>query len=228
MVQQELRKRRTAGKQHCGVNVFSGKLFCGCCGGQYGSKVWHSNSKYRRVIWQCNAKFKGQEKCDTPHLTEDEIQQLFVEAINELLKDREFIFEDTKAIMEQLTATEELEAEAAELRNEMEVTAGLLRQAIAQNASIAIDQAEYNRRYEGLTARYETVSQRLNAIQDECAARKDKRSRIAAFMKELNQIGMPVTEFSEEMWIALVERVEIQRDGTAVFTFKNGSTVNVK
>ncbi len=72
------------------------------------------------------------------------------------------------------------------------------------------------------------LSQRLNAIQDECAARKDKRSRIAAFLKELNKIGTPVTEFSEEMWIALVERVDIQRDGTAVFTFKNGSTVDVK
>ena len=34
----------------------------------YGSKVWHSTSKYRRVIWQCNSKFKNDEKCNTPHL----------------------------------------------------------------------------------------------------------------------------------------------------------------
>ena len=24
-----------------------------------GSKIWNSTSKYRRVIWQCNSKFKG-------------------------------------------------------------------------------------------------------------------------------------------------------------------------
>ena len=25
--------------------------------------------KYRRVIWQCNSKFKDQTRCQTPHLT---------------------------------------------------------------------------------------------------------------------------------------------------------------
>ena len=33
-----------------------------------GRKVWHSTDKYRKVIWRCNAKFKGEEKCKTPHL----------------------------------------------------------------------------------------------------------------------------------------------------------------
>ena len=27
--------------------------------------------KYRRVIWQCNGKFKGEHKCETPHLDEE-------------------------------------------------------------------------------------------------------------------------------------------------------------
>ena len=29
-----------------------------------------SNDKYRRVVWQCNHKFDGGEKCTTPHLDE--------------------------------------------------------------------------------------------------------------------------------------------------------------
>ena len=33
--------------------------------------------KYRRVIWQCNAKFKDKKHCSTPHLTEDEIKTAF-------------------------------------------------------------------------------------------------------------------------------------------------------
>lgn len=35
------------------INPFSSKIKCGDCGSRYGSKVWHSNDKYRKVI--CSA-----------------------------------------------------------------------------------------------------------------------------------------------------------------------------
>ena len=65
MVQEEIERRKQAGRSHHGTSCFAGKLVCGCCGGLYGSKVWHSNSKYRRVIWQCNGKFKGKTEVPT-------------------------------------------------------------------------------------------------------------------------------------------------------------------
>ena len=43
------------------------------------SKVWHSTSKYRRTIWQCNHKFKNDKKCKTPHLYEDTLKDTFLE-----------------------------------------------------------------------------------------------------------------------------------------------------
>ena len=49
-------------------------IFCGDCGSVYGSKVWHSTDKYRRIIWQCNNKFKGEHHCTTPHLYEKDIK----------------------------------------------------------------------------------------------------------------------------------------------------------
>ena len=228
MVQEELRKRRGAGKQHCGLNGFSGKIFCGCCGGMYGSKVWHSNSKYRLVIWQCNAKFKGEKKCDTPHLTEIEIQQLFLKTVNLLLADREFIIRDTRTIMKLLAATEELEAEAIELRNEMAVMYGLLQNAIAQNASVVMNQEEYNRQYADLMGRYEKASIRVQEIEKECTERKTKKNMMTDFLRELGSSGSAVTEFSQPMWIALVEQVVVRKDGTAEFSFRNGSMVTVE
>lgn len=62
LVQNELEKRNPANNRHSGVHIFSGKIKCGSCGSWYGSKVWHSNSKYRRTVWQCNHKFNGQQK----------------------------------------------------------------------------------------------------------------------------------------------------------------------
>ena len=89
LTQSELRRRRESGRRICSGSIFASKLICGDCGGVYGSKVWNSNSKYRRVIWQCNRKYgkngrydqgKGisgknpAAHCSTPHMSEAQIQ----------------------------------------------------------------------------------------------------------------------------------------------------------
>lgn len=75
LVQRELERRKAIGRSYSGNSIFSSRLVCGDCGGYFGSKVWHSTDKYRRTIWRCNSKFTGEEKCQTPHLTEEEIDQ---------------------------------------------------------------------------------------------------------------------------------------------------------
>ena len=69
-VQKEFVRRKAMGRKYSGNSVFATKLVCGDCGAFFGSKVWNSTSeKYRRTIWQCNDKFKGDKKCGTPHIT---------------------------------------------------------------------------------------------------------------------------------------------------------------
>ena len=119
-------------------------------------------------------------------------------------------------------------AEAAELRNEMAVLFELLQRAIAQNASVAMDQQEYNRQYNDFMGRYEKASQRMQEIEDECKVRKAKRNMLNNFLRELGNSGPTVTEFSEPMWTALVEKVVVRKDGTVEFTFRNGSKVEIK
>ncbi len=72
------------------TSIFSCKIKCACCDGWYGPKVWHSTDKYRRVIWQCNHKFDGQ-KCTSPHLTEEEIQGIFLKSANRIIDKEEII-----------------------------------------------------------------------------------------------------------------------------------------
>lgn len=187
----------------------------------YGSKVWHSTDKYRRVIWQCNAKFKDGHHCGTPHLTEAEIQQRFLQAFNRLLDDRTFIFEDTAAIMEQLTVTAELEAQAEKLREEMDVVSELIRQAIDQNASMAMDQAEFEQRYQSLSERFQRVADQLKGIEAECAKRAHKRSELETFIKNLRGREIPIDEFDAMLWTSMVKKVTVEVDGSMRFTFAN-------
>lgn len=87
MVQAELAKRTKGDSRYSGVSIFSNKIKCADCGGWYGSKVWHSTDRYRRVIYRCNRKYNG-EKCGTPHVTEGEIKAAFVSAYNQLVTEK--------------------------------------------------------------------------------------------------------------------------------------------
>ena len=87
LVQAELAKRTKGGTRYSGVSIFSNKIKCADCGGWYGSKVWHSTDRYRRVIYRCNRKYNG-EKCETPHVTEEEVKAAFVSAYNQLSEKR--------------------------------------------------------------------------------------------------------------------------------------------
>ena len=84
LVQTEVVRRKQEGIRYSGVSIFSGKIKCGECGGFFGAKVWHSTDKYRRVIYRCNKKYDG-HKCQTPHVTEEEIKAAFVTAFNKLV-----------------------------------------------------------------------------------------------------------------------------------------------
>ena len=93
--------------------------------------------------------FKGKEKCDTPHLTEEAIQRKFLAAFNALLENRDFILEDTKELMTRLTDTSHLEEEAVRLRNEMAGISQSVRALIDRNARSGVDQGAYDREYQG-------------------------------------------------------------------------------
>jgi len=134
MVQRELEARKPGRNRHSGVHIFSGKIKCGECGSWYGSKVWHSNSKYRRMVWQCNKKFKGDRKCQTPHLDEETIKELFVAAMNQLLVEKDEILANFGFIKSTLYDTSALETQQAELQNEMEIVAEMIQQIIYENA----------------------------------------------------------------------------------------------
>lgn len=58
MVQREMTKRGSGKKYHSSVHAFSSKIRCGHCGSWYGSKVWHSNSQYRKTIWAVQSQIR--------------------------------------------------------------------------------------------------------------------------------------------------------------------------
>lgn len=123
--------------------------------------------------------------------------------------------------MERLTAMGDLDSKADGLREEMAVASELIRQAIEQNASMAMNQEEFGQRYQSLSERFQWAADQLKAIEAECARRAHKRSELETFIKNLRNREMPLEEFDAMLWLSMVKMVTVEADGKMKFTFAN-------
>ena len=225
MVQRELERRQPGHNRHSGVHMFSGKIKCGECGSWYGSKVWHSNSKYRRMIWQCNHKFNKDEKCKTPHLDEETIKTFFISAVNKLLSEKEEIFENFQLLKDTVFDTTDLEKEQTELQSEIEVIAEMIQKAISDNAHFALNQEEYQERYNGLADRFDLAKARHTAVTEEIADKKTRLGTMNDFLNSLRKQEDLITEFDVELWCILVDYGTVYDKEDVRFTFKDGTEI---
>ncbi len=223
-VQAEIERRK---KGHAtGGTIFSGRIFCGECGQIYGPKVWHSNDpKYRKTIWQCNSKFKDKTGCKTPHLTEDEIKAAFITALNKVLPIRGEVIANLKDVQSSLSSMEQLEAEAERLTEELAAIASIVQQTIDENAHVAQNQDDYQRRYDEQVTRYHKVENELKKVQEAILVQNERRVRISGFINELESLPETVAEFRLDYWGHLVDRITVYRNDKITFTFTTGLEV---
>lgn len=225
LVQVEIARRKSLGRKYSGNSVFGARLVCGDCGGFYGAKTWNSTNKYKRTIWQCNDKFKGEHRCETPHLNEGDVKMRFLAAYNTLITNRDSILEDCRLMMEVLTNCTAIDSEIAELLREAEVITELTRKCIEENASSAQNQDEFNAKYKGYEDRYESVKQKVEKLQRERDAKQVQADSISAFMFEFRETDEAVTEFDSKLWLAVIDTVLVRKDGSLAFRFKNGMEI---
>ena len=223
MVQALMATRKKGKNRLSSVSVFSSKIKCADCGSWYGPKVWHSNDAYRKVIWQCNHKFENQ-KCATPTLTEDEIKELFLRTANKVVDQKEqFIAIYEQVLMKSLDTTA-LESELSELETEINIAAELIEECINENAHIALDQSEYQKRYDSLVVRFDKAKARHTEVADLIAERTARRHQIEAYLKELRD-REPLTEFRETDWLAMVDYITVHSKDDIRVTLKDGTEI---
>ena len=225
MVQMEIEKRRNGKYKYSGVSIFSSKMKCGDCGAWYGSKVWHSTDKYRRVVYRCNSKYDDGHGCQTPHVTEEEIKTAFIRALNQLLADKDEILKNISAVRKMLCKTADLEKEKDSLTHELDILGDMIQNTVFENARVAQDQDDYKQRYDSLVEKYESIQARLNEVNDKIADRQAKALRLSEFAKELRKRDGVIEEFDERLWGILIEYVEVGRNKKLKFCFCDGTQI---
>lgn len=156
-------------------------------------------------------------------MDEETIKRLFVKALNILSKERDIIIAGFKEIRDTAFSTEVLESKVDVLIGEVNTVAELIQKCIDENAHVAQDQTEYEKRYDALVQRFDTAKAKLEITQDAIARKKAQRQMMENFMETLQSLPEQVEIFDEGAWYALCDYITVYSKDDVRVTFQNGN-----
>ena len=109
--------------------------------------------------------------------------------------------------------------------NELEVVADLIQNIINENAHTALDQEEYQRRYDSLVERFDTAKSDLELTTEQIKDKITRHKNLQIFLNELKNQGDLITEFDPLLWNSLVDYVTVSEKDDVRFTFKDGTEI---
>lgn len=132
-------------------------------------------------------------------------------------------YEDAVATVFNLTKRT---AKQTEYRDEMEVVSQMMQQCIQKNATVARDQTEYQERFNALSSRFEAAKEKYAAVTAQISDKQSRKVQMDDLLKLLKAQDGKLTEFSDNLWLGLLDYATIYADGRMTFIFKNGTTID--
>lgn len=225
MVQTEIERRQQLNGKYSGVDILTAKIVCGECGGSYGSKVWHSNDKYRKVVYQCNQKYQGDKKCETPILTKEDIENRFINVVNKLITNKDDIIGNLEIVKATVCNTDKLVKEKNKLHRTLVEQIEKIQEMIEINSRVAQNQEEYQKEYEKLINEYEMTKAEHEKLELEISNKLSRTEMLNLFINTIKQQETLLTTFDELMWGSLLERVVVYKEDDVRFKFRDGTEI---
>ena len=84
--------------------------------------------------------------------------------------------------------------------------------------------ARYQKRYDGLTARFDAAKARYESLDETIRSKQSRRATIEDFLATLKDANL-VDTFDTALWCGLVDFVTVHSKDDVRFTFKNGQEI---
>lgn len=223
---QEKLKRTSKKKKQSGARDFSSLVVCGDCGAYYGSKVWHSNDKYKKIIYRCNAKYEG-EKCKTPAVDEERLKELFLEAINILIEDKEEILANLKEMLDLKLDDEGFAIALRKAAIELQNTEDEYRAIIDKQKINPVDFVEYEKQIKAAGIKYDEAKERYDLLIEKNQTRTKEAYTIERFIEGFEEIDGAVLEYDYDLMVKTISKIKVYEDKRIVYEFVNGAEIEL-
>ncbi|WP_317854471.1 recombinase family protein [Chakrabartyella piscis] len=179
-------------------NVFANKIYCGTCGEVYRMYVEHSGKSYEKRRWKCKKYiYKNRVLCRNLFYTKEELMELSINAINMVITKPKLL--DQKPVRYKSRKSEELlgvERQIETLKENEMFSSTELKELIFKRAVLTYKESKVD----------------------------DYEVHTKVIQEVLTGVA-PLTEFDEEIFCQIIERITIYEDGNVQIRFINGVTI---
>src|SRR5680860_967366 len=206
---------------------FSGKVFCGSCGNIFKRRQWNSTNTSKKIVWQCKTYIiEGKDACGAKAVDENDLMEVIVKMFNKIYENRQSFIKTMTENIEMIILqrpdgkeTEALDKRIEELKNALKK---LIRFQVNNNA----DSEVYNEEYKNISGELEEVRKKRLEHEKVIESKDGLKQRFDEILETINSRDSLLEEFDEEIFNALVEKIEILTPTHFVFELKSGLRVD--
>ena len=214
-------------KKQSGGRDFSSKVFCGDCGAVYGSKVWHSTDKYKKVVYRCNKKYDG-EKCSTPTLDEFKLEKLFVQGINKLLENKDEVIENMEMLLAIVSDNEQFERELQEAIARLEKAEKSYKEIIEKQKKNPDDIEIYESLINIAESEYNEARDLYEKLLSESKMGMKRVQDLEKFVNALKGSPDIILEYDSNLMKRTLKKITVYSEGYADMEFVGDQVVRVE
>ncbi|RKD25204.1 Site-specific DNA recombinase [Caminicella sporogenes DSM 14501] len=207
--------------------AFSGKIICGNCTGVFKRRTWNSKSPSRQIVWQCSTYIKeGKNACSMKAVDDMTLKAVFIRAFNRFYKDKEkFLSSFMKNVEKGL---EDKNAEKFKVEKEIKNITEEIKRLIRLQIEGKIFTEDYEKDYMELKKQLD----KLKKIQSDNSGYKQNNEELQLRMDKIqnffNNYDGLLTDFDDDVFKSLVERVLVKAPNHVCFELKNGIILEEK
>lgn len=238
---QEIRARRTSGRKKEVVPgkrekfsrqyAFSCMLKCGFCDTTLCRRAWHSGSKYKKYIWQCdNFVRNGKQYCPKcKGMPEEVIEKAFVESYRMICTDHKDVLEEFLRRVEKTLKEDDSQEMIHRQKRKINDIINKRKKLLDQYLDGVIAQDIYEKAEISYEKELTQSRARLEYYEKQSEQEYNLRKRLNEFRK-IHQKNEVLEEFDRSVFESVIEKVIIggyDKDGNAVpykitFIYKTG------
>ena len=200
---------------HLNRYIFSGKLRCGDCGGKL-IRLTQYTKDGKRYHWGCHEHSNRTNGCGLKRVAEENIKTAFVNMLNKLCFAKDLILDAYEQEIDWEGGTQngitEIPTKLKEIDEEKERLSLLISKGCGEPVFYRQKLME--------------LDMQENSLKDELEVLKDEPPEMELVRQLRKKLGAwergGRTEFSEELFTALIEQGTVKPEGTIVFRFKCG------
>lgn len=208
------KNRNTVGSKNGKRDKFSRKyafsclLECGFCGSNLSRRSWHSNSQYKKTIWQCvTGTKKGKKFClDSKGIEEIAIEKAFLESYRQLTSNNKDIVNKFLELIESTLNDNTLEKNIKKLEREISKISNKQNSLVDLRLEEKIDSKLYEEKYLSFQKQYSEKSKEKESLEFNLKNNNEIKSRMKTFKTMLERKEV-LKEFDRYVFESIVEKV---------------------